>query len=279
MSTSPPQATDRIGFPPTPPTDEDGTFQTVASVLRAAMEVLRKTAPGLTDPLQAEMLGSDAAGIWWSPTSEPGAGGAELERRVGRAYSGYLEHQADRSSLAALRALQLGGSDEICGTARAAAERLVRGGVADPAWWAAATVPLRPVRAVRFSEDDDPNRPGVLFLEFERAGRQQTLGMLVGVERIGVISGVGVFTGIEALESTFRGAAEASGARDSCLRPVTVANARDEMLRAIERTDLLGPLEDTCRGYTGHRGLAQRWLEIAGTYEGGGDASPAALAA
>ncbi len=47
---------------------------------------------------------------------------------------------------------------------------------------------------------------------------------------------------------------------DGILRPLPVPEARRRVLRAIERTDLLGASERHAPGFVGFRGLALRWM-------------------
>lgn len=237
---------------------EDAAHQrhAIAAVLQAGLQTLRHFAPGLQDPLEAELLGSDAASIWWAPSSETDTQGEEFEQRVGRAYATALEGQGDPPALAALRALQLGGSNGIASAAAEAADRLAGTGVADPPWWPAP--PPRCVRAARIVWVDD-GRAHLLALELQRDQARWTLGMLVLDDRSGVACDLRIFPDLDELQAKLRPdpATDPSGIR--VLQGIDPAVARDEMRQAIERTDLLGTTNDG-HGYVALRGLTQRWL-------------------
>lgn len=238
----------------------------VDAVLMSSIEVLCRGASTTVDPLQGEMLGSDASGIWWMPSCAYGAPGADFERRIGHAYAAALDLRGGPDGLAALRALQAGAAPGIVEAVTPTAERLAARGVADPPWWPRAAG-LRAVRAAELSGEDDGHRTRIVFVEVERGGIGMTLGALTDGEAAGVAASLDVFVPLDGIRDALRDAC-ADEALDELLRPLPIAEARRRVLRAIERTDLLGAPERHGPGFVGFRGLALSWMAtIAGDAE------------
>lgn len=234
----------------------------VDAVLMSSVESLCEAAVATSDPLVAEALGSDTSGIWWMPSGVYGAPGADLERRIGYAYAAALELRGGEDALAALRALQVGGAPGIAAAVAPTAARLAGRGVADPPWWRQ-VCGLRAVRAAELSGPDDAHRTRIVFVELERRGDRMTLGVLTDAEAGGVARSVSVFDALDRVQAALR-KAPAREPLTALLRPLPVADARHRVLRAIERTDLLGTADDHATGYVAFRGLALRWMAVIG---------------
>lgn len=239
----------------------------VDAVLMSSIEVLCRGSVTTADPLQGEMLGSDASGIWWMPSCAYGAPGADFERRIGHAYAAALDVRGGPDGLAALRALQAGAAPGIAEAVAPTAERLAARGIEDPQWWPRAAG-LRAVRAAELSADDDGRHARIVFVEVERGGIGMTLGTLTDGEAAGVAASIDVFVPLdgirEALETVCPG-----DRLDDMLRPLPVPEARRRVLRGIERTDLLGAPERHGPGFVGYRGLALRWMAAIGDGDDG----------
>lgn len=231
----------------------------VDAVLTASIEVLCARATEATDPLCGELLGSDASGIWWMPSCAYGAPGTDFERRIGFAYASALDLRGGPDGLAALRALQAGAAPGIADAVAPTAERLAGRGIADPPWWRHARG-LRTVRAVELSAADDGHRSRIVFVELERATARMTLGVLIDADAAGVAASVGVFDTIDAIRAAIEGDPRTEAPVDEMIRPVPIGEARRRVLRAIERTDLLGTTEHYGPGFVGFRALALRWM-------------------
>lgn len=235
----------------------------VDAVLSSSIEVLCTASSGTEDPLHGEMLGSDAAGIWWMPSSAYGAPGADFERRIGHAYAAALDLRGGADGLAALRALQAGAAPGIVEAVTPTAERLAARGIPDPPWWPHVGG-LRPVRAAELSGHDDGHRARIVFVEVERAAVTMTLGVLTDADASGVAASVDVFQPLDQVRDALRIACPDGTVLDGLLRPIPVAEARRRVLRAIERTDLLGMSDRHGPGFVGFRGLALRWMATIG---------------
>ncbi|MEV4422639.1 hypothetical protein AB0L40_22085 [Patulibacter sp. NPDC049589] len=253
-STSPRRSSTR----PVGPSEAAWKAHATATIVHATLEALLDTAPSVTDPLAAELLGSDACGVWWAPADEADTSPVERERLVGRAYAAHLEERADDRALAALRALQLGGSDGVVPEVAAAARRLAATGVREPRWWAHAHR-LTPLRGARVSWADDGQRYTSHVLEVDRAGDVVNLAVATLDDRAGVIGDVLLFSDLDGF-----GRVVASDQDDRALEWLGVGTVQARIARAIERTDLLGTGDPPGSsepevGYVALRGLAQRW--------------------
>lgn len=240
----------------------------VDAVLSSSIEVLCTASSETDDPLRGEMLGSDASGIWWMPSGAYGAPGADFERRIGYAYATALDVRGGRDGLAALRALQAGAAPGIVEAVTPTAERMASRGIPDPPWWASVGG-LRAVRAAELSGEDDGHRSRVVFVEVERGAVTMTLGVLTDADAAGVAASVDVFQPLDRVRDAL-GEVCPDGVLDELLRPLPIDLARQRVLRAIERTDLLGPPDRYGPGFVGFRGLALRWMATIA----GGDGSP-----
>lgn len=248
----------------------------VDAVLSSSIEVLCSASPTTDDPLHGEMLGSDASGIWWMPSGAYGAPGVDFERRIGYAYAAALELRGGADGLAALRALQAGAAPGVAEAVVPTAERLAARGVPDPPWWQH-VAGLRPVRAAELSGDDDGHRARIVFVEVERATVTMTLGVLTDADASGVAASVDVFQPLDRVRDALRTACPDGPSLDELLRPIPVAEARRRVLRAIERTDLLGTSDRHGPGFVGFRGLSLRWMETIDAHSArarGGDGDP-----
>lgn len=231
----------------------------VDAVLTASIEVLCERSVTVTDPLCGELLGSDASGIWWMPSCAYGAPGADFERRIGYAYATALDLRGGPDALAALRALQAGAAPGIAAAVAPTAERLAGRGIADPPWWGRAGG-LRAVRAAEMSADDDGHRTRIVLVEVERNGVLMTLGVLTDADAAGVAASIAVFDALDPVRDAL-GATVPPGTLDDVVRPLPLEEARQRVLRAIERTDLLGTADHYGPGFVGFRALALRWME------------------
>ncbi|MBF6619543.1 MAG: hypothetical protein ITG02_04870 [Patulibacter sp.] len=243
----------------------------VDAVLMSSVETLCAAAIATADPLVAEALGSDASGIWWMPSGVYGAPGADFERRIGHAYAAALDLRGGTEALAALRALQVGGAPGIADAVAPTAARMAGRGVADPSWWHS-VCGLRAVRAAELSAADDGHRSRITFVELERRGTRMTLGVLTDAGAAGVAASIGVFESLDRIRAALRTGSPGRSS-DAQLRPLPVPDARHRVLRAVERTDLLGTTDDHGPGYVAFRGLALRWMAVVGA---DADADPAA---
>jgi len=229
-----------------------------SAVIYATLEALLDSAPAVRDPLAAELLGSDACGVWWAPAEETETAPKERERLVGRSYATHLEELGTAPALAALRALQLGGSEGVVPEVTAAAARLSAAGVAEPEWWRDAER-IVALRGARVSWEDDGHRYTSLLLEVDRAGEVVTLAVATLDDAAGVIGDVLLFSDLDGFGRVIRDAVDH--------RRLTWAGVRatqGRIRRAIERTDLLGVGEPPGSsepevGYVALRALAQRW--------------------
>jgi hypothetical protein len=229
-----------------------------SAVVHATLSALLDCAPAVGDPLAAELLGSDACGVWWSPAEESDVGPAERERLVGRTYAAHLEELGDARALAALRALQLGGSDGVVPEVAAAARRLAATGIPDPAWWADADR-IAVLRGARAWWVDDGHRFTSVLLEVDRAGDVVTLAVATLDDAAGVVGDVLLFADLDGFERVIH-----EGTDDRRLEWLSPTTAQRRIRRAIERTDLLGVGDPPGSsqpevGYVALRGLAQRW--------------------
>ncbi len=230
----------------------------VDAVLAASIELLCASSVATDDPLAAELLGSDAAGIWWMPSCAYGAPGADFERRIGYAYASALDVRGGPDALAALRALQVGAAPGIAAAVAPTAERLSGRGIAEPPWWSRVSG-LRALRAVEISGPDDGHRTRIVFVEVERRGLRMTLGVLTDANAAGVAASIGVFDELDSIRDAL-GAEVPEHALEDMIRPLAVEEARCLVLRSIERTDLLGTVDRHGPGFVGYRGLALQWL-------------------
>lgn len=243
----------------------------VDAVLSSSIEVLCTASSETDDPLRGEMLGSDASGIWWMPSGAYGAPGAGFERRIGYAYATALDVRGGPDGLAALRALQAGAAPGIVEAVTPTAERMAARGIPDPPWWPHVGG-LRAVRAAELSGEDDGHRSRVVFVEVRRGAVTMTLGVLTDADAAGVAASVDVFQPLDRVRGVLAEVCP-NGVLDELLRPLPIEQARQLVLRAIERTDLLGPSDRYGPGFVGFRGLALRWM---GTIAGGDDGLPTA---
>lgn len=235
----------------------------VDAVLSSSIEVLCGASSVSEDPLHGEMLGSDASGIWWMPSSAYGAPGADFERRIGHAYAAALDLRGGADGLAALRALQAGAAPGVVEAVTPTAERLAARGIPDPPWWQHVGG-LRSVRAAELSGDDDGHRARIVFVEVERAAVTMTLGVLTDADASGVAASLDVFQPLDRVRDALGVACPDGTVLDGLLRPLPVEQARERVLRAIERTDLLGTSDRHGPGFVGFRGLALRWMAAIG---------------
>ena len=231
-----------------------------ASIVHATLEVLLDAAPSATDPLAAELLGAEAAGVWWSPAGESLVAIAEHERLVGRAYAAHLAELADAPALAALRSLQLGAGDGMVPEVRSAADRLAAGGVPDPGWWSAAD-DLEALRGAHVSWRDDGHDYTSLLLEVDRAGIVLTMAVATLDDCSGVVGDVLLFTDLDGFADVVRDPVD--GRRLHWCAPAAIQR---RIRHAIDRTDLLGVGDPPGSsrpeiGYVGLRSLAQRWSD------------------
>lgn len=240
------------------PSDAAWKVHATSAIVHATLEALLDTAPAVRDPLAAELLGSDACGIWWSPAEDADVGRSELERLIGRAYAAHLEELGHAPALAALRALELGGCDGVVPEAAAAAARLAAAGVPDPEWWSAAER-IVALRAATVSWADDGHRYTSVLLEVDRAGDVVNLAVATLDDAAGVIGDVLLFSDLDGFGRVVEDPAD--GRR---LTWMGVRAAQRRIRRAIDRTDLLGVGDPPGSsepevGYVALRGLAQRW--------------------
>lgn len=243
------------------PSTEAWKIQVVAAVLHSGLEVLLHAVPLIEDPLEAEILGSDAAGVWWHPEEEYLPDGEEREQRVGRAFAAHLEELADADALAVLRVLQLGGSDAVSAHAEEAAIRLHDSGLPEPRWWALAPQ-LRCTRAAELVATEDELAP-MVCLELARADRTWTLGAKLRIGEPETIANIGIFPGLEELQQILD-AADVEAPLPP-LQPLDVPTAHRRIADALAAThcpDDDGGLLDP--NVIALRGLAQRWLAVAG---------------
>lgn len=234
--------------------------QATATVLHATLESLLETAPEARDPLAAELLGAEAAGVWWSPASESQVAAVEFERLVGRAYAAHLEELHHAAALAALRALQIGGSDGMLPDVTAAADRLASAGIPDPAWWDDAPR-IRVLRGAHVSWRDDGHDFTSLLLEVDRAGSVVTMAVATVDDCSGVVGDILLFSDLDGFAAVVR---DPDG--DRRLRWAGVGAIQSRIRSAIDRTDLLGvgdPPGSSAyeAGYVSYRALAQRWAD------------------
>lgn len=257
MSLSPPEP---IRPAPGPsPSEAAWKVHAVTAVVHGTLESLLTAVPYVEDPFAAELLGSDACAIWWASAAESDVPAREREARVGRAYAAHLGELGSPEALAALRALQLGGSDDLVREVASTAEGLSAAGVAEPLWWGRAR-DLRALRAARVSWSSDGRRYTSHLLEVDRAGEVVTLAVATLDDAAGVIGDVLVFTDLDGFADVVR---EGSAGRAAVGR-ISVATAVGRIRQAVDRTDLLGVGDPPGHalpevGYTAFRGLAQRW--------------------
>lgn len=230
----------------------------VDAVLSSSIEVLCAASAAAEDPLYGEMLGSDASGIWWMPSGAYGAPGADFERRIGYAYASALDVRGGADGLAALRALQAGAAPGVAEAVAPTAERLAARGVPDPPWWPYVGG-LRAVRAAELSGEDDDHRSRIVFVEVERGGARMTLGVLTDADASGIAASLDIFQPLDRVREALDDVCP-DGLLDELLRPLPIERARERVLRAIERTDLLGTSDRYGPGFVGFRGLALRWM-------------------
>lgn len=234
--------------------------QTTAAIVHATLEALLDQARDAADPLAAELLGAETAGVWWSPAGESRVAIAEHERLVGRTYAAHLLELGDAGALAALRCLQLGAGDGMVPEVRRAADHLAAAGVPDPGWWASA-LQLSALRGAHVSWRDDDHDYTSLLLEVARAGVVLTMAVATVDDCSGVVGDVLLFSDLD-------------GFADVVLDPVdgrrlrwTDPGAIQRRIRhAIDRTDLLGVGDPPGSsppevGYLRLRSLAQRWAD------------------
>lgn len=234
----------------------------VDAVLLSSIEVLCAVSTETDDPLRGEMLGSDASGIWWMPSCAYGAPGADFERRIGYAYAAALDLRGGPDGLAALRALQAGAAPGVAEAVAPTAERLAARGIPDPPWWPHVGG-LRAVRAAELSGEDDGHRSRIVFVELERGAARMTLGVLIDADAAGVAASLDIFQPLDLVRDALSDVCS-DGPLDQLFRPLPVEQARQRVLRAIERTDLLGALDRHSPGFVGFRGLALRWMSTIG---------------
>lgn len=165
-------------------------------------------------------------------------------------------------SLAALRALQAGAAPGIVEAVTPTAERLAARGMPDPPWWPSVDG-LRAVRAAELSGDDDGHRSRIVFVEVERGAVTMTLGVLTDADAAGVAASLDIFEPLDQVRDALECVCP-DGSIDELLRPLPIEQARQRVLRAIERTDLLGETDRYGPGFVGFRGLALRWMATIG---------------
>jgi hypothetical protein len=252
------------------PGDPDGAWRAylTATIVHGTLQALLDTAPVVDDPLAAELLGSDACGVWWAPAARAELAPAEHERLVGRTYAAHLEERGNPEALAALRALQLGGCDGVLEPVTAAAERLASTGVREPMWWDASPC-IEARRAARLAWSDDDHCYTSLLLEVDRAGEVVTMAVATVDDAAGVVGDLLLFSDLDG----FAHLALESG-DDRTFTWLPVPEAQTQIRRAIVRTDLLGTgrppgSSEPEVGYVALRGLAQRWSRAPTATPGG----------
>lgn len=233
------------------------------TIVHAALEALLDAAPAVREPLAAELLGADACGIWWAPAEDSDVPILERERLVGRAYAAHLGQLGTAPALAALRALQLGGSDGVVPEVAAAAARVAATGVPEPTWWADASR-IAVLRGAQVSWSDEGHRYTSLLLEVDRAGEVVTMAVATLDDCSGVIGDVLLFSDLDGFERVVRDPLD-----DRRLHWMGVRSCQRRIRRAIDRTDLLGTGDppgssDPEVGYVALRALAQRWSDAPG---------------
>lgn len=243
---------------PTTPGTAAWKAHATATIVHATLAALLDAVPVVTDPLAAALLGSDACGVWWAPAEDADTAPQERERLVGRTYAAHLEQLADDRALAALRALQVGGSDGVVPEAAAAADRLARAGLAEPTWWPAART-ATPLRGARVSWTDDGHRYTSHLLEVDCAGDVVNLAVATLDDCSGVVGDVLLFADLDGFADVVTRHGDAR-----LFEWTGVGAARTRIRRAIDRTDLLGTGDPPGSsepevGYVALRGLAQRW--------------------
>jgi hypothetical protein len=242
------------------PGGPEGAWRTyvTATIVHGTLQALLDAAPVVHDPLAAELLGSDACGVWWAPAARAELAPAEHELLVGRTYAAHLEERGDPDALAALRALQLGGCDGVLDPVTAAADRLADAGIREPTWWEAAPC-IEARRAARLGWVDDDRAYTSLLLEVDRAGEVVTMAVATVDDAAGVVGDLLLFSDLDG----FVDLALESG-EDRAFTWLGVPEAQAEIRRSIVRTDLLGTgrppgSSEPEAGYVALRGLAQRW--------------------
>lgn len=98
-----------------------------------------------------------------------------------------------------------------------------------------------------------------------------TLGVLTDADASGVAASVDVFQPLDRVRDALSTVCPDGSSLDELLRPIPVSEARRRVLRAIERTDLLGTSDRHGPGFVGFRGLALSWMATIGA---GGEGSP-----
>jgi hypothetical protein len=128
----------------------------------------RKSVREVSDALDAEMFASWLVSTW---NLGPGALiDADPEEEIGLRVVTALERAGDARALAALRAVGSVGSEVVAPASEAAADRLAKAGVAEPAWRAGLGA-ARGLRALVMRDavfDDAAN----VIVEFERPGQE-----------------------------------------------------------------------------------------------------------
>ncbi|MGX6446857.1 hypothetical protein ACVU7I_02135, partial [Patulibacter sp. S7RM1-6] len=124
MSTAPSHPAEPDRPPPGPPSEAAWKAHAVAAIVHGSLERLLDLLPDVEDPLGAELLGSDVAGIWWAPGDERDTAMRTSERLAARSYVAHLEELDEDRALAALRVLQAGAGGGWTPEVAGAAERL-----------------------------------------------------------------------------------------------------------------------------------------------------------
>jgi hypothetical protein len=233
-----------------------------STIVRATADALVEAAPIVTDPLAAELLGSDACGVWWTPAERSDAGLVEREGLVGKAFAVHLERLGGPGALAGLRALQIGGADGMVPEAAAAAERLAAAGTEEPSWWPDAHR-ITPLRGARVSWTDDGHRFTSYLLEVDRAGQVVNMAVATVDDCSGVIGDILLFSDLDGFKRVVEDTDQ-----ERHMEWMGVGSVQARISRAIDRTDLLGTgpppgSSEPEAGYVALRGLAQRWTAVA----------------
>ncbi|WP_210492105.1 hypothetical protein [Patulibacter sp. SYSU D01012] len=263
MSTSPRPRPAEPRLPDAPPSEAAWKVDAVTAIVHGSLERLLDVVPEVDDPLGAELLGSDVAGIWWAPGAERDQGMRASEALVARSYAAHLEQLGDDRALAALRCLQAGAgggwTDELAG----AATRLADRGRREPPWWTAARE-RRPAHGGELRWTVHGRELTLLLLQIADPYGGVTLVPIVDGGADGVIADILLVTELDGLIDYLAG----HGQVGPSITWTSPARAAERTREAIARTDLIGvaappPGSEREIGYVGLRGVLQRWTEAA----------------
>ncbi|MEX2105889.1 MAG: hypothetical protein WD810_03220 [Solirubrobacterales bacterium] len=195
----------------------------------------RSSVREVTDALDAEMFASWLVSTW---NLGPGALiGADPEEEIGLRVVTALERAGDARALAALRAVASVGSDPIAPASDAAADRLAKAGVAEPAWRDGLGT-ARGLRALVMRDVVFDDAANVIF-EFERPGQEPYAILVLIDHNLGgiakdIIAGPAVDHLMEAIA---RVPEEEAGAGELRFEEIRLAEAAARCREALRRTE------------------------------------------